>query len=129
MNQIELNLKLYAIQSKDGKWLRTMGSHGCGPKWVTDMSMAKIYTKIGSARSQVTFWSIHYPKFGIPNLIEIQCEKGIILNEDKRVEKAKEKIIKEKINREIRHREWELTRAQEELVKAQLKIKNLNQLI
>lgn len=87
-NEINLDLKFYAIRSKDGKWFRAKGYNGHGDNWVDSVSKAKIYTKIGAARGQITWWANNYPQFGIPNLIELFCDKGIILDESERIKKS-----------------------------------------
>jgi hypothetical protein len=125
MKNIEVDLKFYAVRSKDGKWLRTKGYSGSGDSWVDDIKKAKIYPRIGPARSQVTWWSNNYPDYGIPELIELHCTNGIILEEKERVQKAIEKKKQDIINAEISHREWEIEQAQNQLKKAQKKLKEL----
>ena len=70
--EVQIDLKLYAVQSKDGKWLRAKGYSGSGNSWVENIEDAKIYPKLGNARRQVTWWSNHFPDFGIPLIIEFQ---------------------------------------------------------
>jgi len=59
-------LTFYIIKSKDGKYLRAKGYQGYGNNWVDDIKSAKVYQKIGPARSNVTFWaSTYFPKNNI----------------------------------------------------------------
>jgi len=122
---VPLDLKLYAVRNKDGKWLRTKGYGGYGECWVDDIQTAKIYPRIGPARSQVTWWSNNYPDYGIPDLIELPCVIGVILDEKKRVKKAMDKKKQDIINQEIWRRESELHDAERKLEEAQKKITEL----
>lgn len=99
---IELKFSVFMVRSQDGKWFRAKGQHGYGDSWVEDIKQAKIYGRIGPARSCVSFWTNKYPSFGSPVIVEIVAEKGIIRDEQDRLKKVKEKKIKEEENR-IRH--------------------------
>lgn len=122
---VPIDLKLYTVRSKDGKWLRTKGYNGYGDNWVDDIQKAKIYTRIGPARSQVTWWSNNYPDYGIPDLIELPCVIGIILDENKRVKRSMDKKKQDIINQEIWRRKNELHEAEIKLAEAQKKIAEL----
>ena len=89
--EVQIDLKLYAVQSKDGKWLRAKGYSGSGNSWVENIEDAKIYPKLGNARRQVTWWSNHFSDFGIPHVIEFSITKGLIIDETERVKKSMEK--------------------------------------
>lgn len=108
-------LKLYAIQNKSGQWFRSKGIDGYGKSWVDDLEKAKIYTKIGPARSQVTFWANNFPEYGIPKLIELQVSNLIDLHEEERVNKAIQKIKKTEIEREKRHQKYLKEQAQRKI--------------
>jgi len=80
---------LYAIQNNEGKWFRAKGLKGYGKSWVDDLVNARIYPKKGSARAQVTYFSSHYPEYGIPKLIELPVYNLIeLIEEEERVKKA-----------------------------------------
>lgn len=100
---IEVRLDFFAVRSKDGKWLRSKGYGGGGESWVTDITKAKIYGRIGPARAQVTFWAKNYPEFGIPDIVHISTGQCHILSEEDRVVKAIEKIKREEIESKIRY--------------------------
>ena len=86
-------LTFYIVKSKDGKYFRSKGYSGYGQSWVTDVKSAKVYQKIGPARSQVTFWASEYPKYGVPDIIELTVTGSRVLDEGERVHKA---IVKKK---------------------------------
>ncbi len=52
-------INLYAVKFKDGKWLRSKGYNGYGESRVDSLDKAKIWTKIGPAKAQVTWWASH----------------------------------------------------------------------
>lgn len=84
-------LTLYAIRNKEGKWMRSKGYGGQGEKWVDDLGKAKNYPKQGTARAQVTFWANAFPKYGIPELVELRVNETVVLDETKRVNKSIER--------------------------------------
>jgi len=67
----KIDLNFYAVRNKRDKWLRRKGYSGYGESWVDDITQARIYSKPGPAKAQVTFWGKHYPKYGIPDLVRI----------------------------------------------------------
>ena len=124
--EINVDLKFYAVRNRDGQWLRAKGYSGSGNSWVDDIIDAKIYPKKGVARRQVTWWSNNYPDYGIPELIELVCTKGVILeDEKKRVEKAIQKKKEEKVRSEIRRKEWDIREAERKLVEAKKRLDDL----
>lgn len=54
-----LNLNFYTVRSQDGKWLRAKrhgyNSFDSNGSWTEDLAEAKIYSKPGPAKTQVTF--------------------------------------------------------------------------
>lgn len=89
-----LDLNFYAVRSKDGKWLKakkaynSYGSSGGGDSWTDDIAKAKIYSKPGPAKSQITFWATNYPTYGVPDLVMITTGKCVFLDQAERVAKA-----------------------------------------
>lgn len=120
---IEVELSLYVVRNKEGKYFRAKGYGGYGNTWVDDINKCKVYGKIGSARRTVTWFSNHYPEFGVPDLVELKVKEGIVLDETERVQKAKDKKEREKLNNEIYRAEREMEKAQEKIDNAQ-KAKN-----
>ena len=85
----ESSLTLYVVRNAAGQFFR-----GYGESWVDDINRAKIYPRIGSAKSVVTFWADNYPKFGIPDIVELRVTESVVLNQKERFSKvvtAKEK--------------------------------------
>lgn len=117
--KISVDLMLYAVRNQEGKFFRSKGYGGYGQTWVDDIKSAKIYTKLGQARSRVTWFSNNYPEFGIPDVIELHVTNGTILNEQGRVVKAMAKKKREEINREIGNAQRKINEAQEQLQRAQ----------
>jgi hypothetical protein len=64
-------MKLYVIRNKEGKFFRSIGFGGIGTNWVEGLDKAKFYTKLGQAKSRCTYFTGHYPQFGVPEVLEI----------------------------------------------------------
>lgn len=125
INSSEVNLNLYAIRSKDGKWLRAKGYSGSGQAWVDDINKAKIYPKIGPARRQVTWWSNNFPKYGIPDLVKLTVTGFEILDEESRVKKSQDKKAEAEAKRNERIAKQKLEDAEKALAKAQENLSRL----
>jgi len=93
---MEVFMKLYAIRNKEGKYFKSRGINSIDSRWVDDISKAKIYNKIGTARTIITFYSREFPEYGTPDLIELQVNTLSVIDEEERAKKA---IIKIKENR------------------------------
>lgn len=122
----KINLTLYAVRNKEGKWFRSKGMNGYGESWVEDINKAKIYPKIGQARSRVTYWSNAFPKYGIPDLVKINATSFEIVEETTRVNKAKERKEKQEKERALRQKQRDLEYAQRQLKEAQETLSRLN---
>ena len=127
MENISVDLKLYAIRNKEKQWFRAKGYGGYGKSWVDDIKMAKIYSKPGPARGQITFWSNSYPEFGVPDLIELVVNNATVINEIDRVATAKKKRELKKANAEKNLSNWQLELASRELREAQERIRKLTE--
>jgi len=121
-----LDLKFYAVQNSEGKYFRRKGYGGYGETWVDEPHQARIYTKIGQARSIVTFFANHYKNYPVPSLVEIIPGTINVLSETDRVQKAVNKKKKELAASQLRQRQYELERAQKQLEEAQDKINKLS---
>lgn len=109
----DIELNFFAVRSKDGKWLKKKrhnlynGTIDTSGSWTTDITEAKVYTKIGPARSQITFWKTNYPQYGTPDLVHITTAKCNFIDETNRIEKsvyaAKAKRIKYSLNIALRN--------------------------
>ncbi len=85
---VNLNLTIYMVRSRDGKWFRSVGYGGGGKSWVSDPADAKMYAKPGPAKSRVTWWAKNYPQYGVPDIVEITAMSGKVIDETARVAKA-----------------------------------------
>jgi predicted nucleic acid-binding Zn ribbon protein len=95
---------VYAIQNRRGEWMRSKGYSGGGNKWVDDLSKAKIYTKIGSAKGQVTWWADHIPDAGRLKLIKLLITVVGEYEDEKELARTR-KIRYAALKRQIRERE------------------------
>ena len=113
-------LELFVVKSKDGKYFRAKGYSSYGKSWVDDIQDAKIYAKIGPARSQVTYWAGHYPEYGIPDIIVLTMAEERIISEEDRVKKSILNTAKKEIERKLF---W----AKDELKNIEKRVKQENQ--
>lgn len=111
-------LELYVVRNKDGKYFRSKGYGGYGNNWVDELKRARIYAKIGPARSQVSFWGTNYPQYGIPEIVVLTVSASKVLVEEDRVKKAFIRRQKEKISNELH---W----ANEKLKEAESRVRHL----
>lgn len=81
------SITLYAVRSQDGKYYKSRGQSGIGPRWVTELSKAKIYTSIGSARGICSWWYGNYPQYGMPGIVTIESTNVVFEVEEERLEK------------------------------------------
>jgi len=81
-------LTMYAVRNKDGQYFRSKGYCGSGETWVDDIKKARIYPKPGPARAQVTFFAGAYPKYGVPDIVELRVTEVVAVDEAVRVKKA-----------------------------------------
>ncbi len=129
MENQETKLILYAVQNHEGKYFRAKGMNGYGDSWVDELKTAKIYPRIGPARSCVTFWnnlSIEHDKNKLehnkkhipaPVILELHVTKSIVLDEQDRLNKAKIRKQKEQILKEQRELEWKIIDLKKEIAK------------
>lgn len=98
---MEQTITVYAVRSKDGKYLRSKGYSGRGNCWVDDLVDAKIWLKSGGANTQVTWWATHYPDYGVPDLIPLIATAGEPINQEERVGKVLKKKKIRKLTNEL----------------------------
>ncbi len=96
-----IEIHLYAVRSKDGKWLRSKGQNGYGESWVDDFSKAKVWNRPGPAKGQVTFWGSNYPQYGVPDLVEIVSGTCNYLDQTERVMKSVRKKELDKASQKV----------------------------
>jgi hypothetical protein len=120
-----LKLILYAVRNHEGKFFRAKGQSGYGETWVDDINKAKIYPRIGPARSVVTYFANSGAKLPVPELLELTVTGVKVLDESKRVKKAQEKKIKDIANQAKWEAERKIADANRQLQEAQATIKRL----
>jgi len=114
MNNFE-DLEFYAVRNKAGQWFHRRGNSGSGEIWREDVREARIYNKIGSARSQVTFFAEKYPSYGVPEIVCFKVGEVVVINEEDRLKKKQEREDKRAGIRRIKNSRAKLACAQSEL--------------
>jgi hypothetical protein len=100
--------------------LSRKGYGGYGETWVDDLGKARIYNKVGYARSQVSYFSTRWPQSGTPDLVVFTVTESHVLDEAARVEKlkrAKEKKEKRQALAQAKHKREQAQRAFEKAKK------------
>ena len=95
------SLELYLVVNQDGQYLRSKGYGGVGKTWVSDIKDAKIYAKIGPARSRCTWFANNF-KDDPPRILKLTVQGVEIINEVERIEKKKKQKEKAELNRKQR---------------------------
>lgn len=113
------NLQLYVIRNSDGQFYRAKGYGGYGQTWVDDVSKAKVYTKLGTARAQVSFFANSYPQYPAPDLLRLNIAGFEVMDETKRVQKVVAKKKRDLAEQEERRKRWELEDAKRRYEQAQ----------
>lgn len=103
---IEINL--YAVRSKDGKWLRSKGQNGYGNSWVDKFADAKVWNKPRSAKAQITYWANNYPQYGVPDLVEIVSGVINYIDYSEAARKSKERKEAQEKRRKISDLEYKI---------------------
>ena len=118
-------LTMYMVKNKEGKYFRFKGRDGYGETWVSDIKKGRLYSKISPARAIVSFFANTWPKYGIPDLVEMHILKEVVLDESERVNKVIQKKKEEKAKYEMKVKQQEIERAERELETAKKKLENL----
>jgi hypothetical protein len=105
-----VNLEMFVVINHKGQYCRNRDYNDTS--WTDDIKKAKIYTKIGPARSTITWYSSNIPDMPMPMLGVLPIRECRIVDESVRVESAK-------ITKERRELEYQIKRAQRDLEKAQ----------
>ncbi len=115
------DLKFYLVRNSEGKYFRAKGQGGYGQTW-TELQKARVYTKLGSARSVVTFFAnenLRYEnKYPVPIIVEISVGKVQEINETERINKAVEKKEKKIAKMRLGYKQQQKERAEAILEKA-----------
>lgn len=124
MQKKEKNLKTYNMEQIEIYIVRNFANQYFTKaksrfQWTTDINEARIYTKLASARTQVTQWAKRKPGAPIPVIIRMTATVTEVMNEIERVKEAQEKIATEKEAEKIREAKWRLESAQRDLQRAE----------
>lgn len=107
---------LYAIKNESGQWFRK-GRYG----FVDDFSKARIYTKIGQARSIVTRYSGQVPC----HLVKLVISEQVDVYERDRIEKIKQKELLRRLNWDKKQKEQQLESAKRDFERAKEQLEKL----
>ena len=116
-------LKLYAVRNSDGLYFRSRGWQGWREMWAEDLKLAKVYGKIGPARSRITFFARDYKDYPPPELVELRVTAAIVLDEKARLEKVAGKHAREKEARKVEEAKRILQSAYEDMAHAEKEIR------
>jgi hypothetical protein len=125
IKDIKIHLELFVVRNSSGQYFHNVGYGGYGKTWVDSLQKAKIYTKIGQARSRVTWFTKKYSNYPMPVIIKIIANEAIVLDESERVKKAIASKERAEARRKKAESEWKLKRAEEKLKEAVEEIKKL----
>lgn len=90
-------LKFYGVMNSEGKLFRAKGYNDSDETWVDDITKARFYGKPGPARTQISFFANRYLNYPAPQLIEVSVGEVKVLDETKRIEKARRQHKKREI--------------------------------
>jgi len=123
---MDSSFELYVVMNDKGEYFHRKGYGGYGKTWCPEAHKARVYTKIGQARAQITFFAKTYPKFPVPKLVRIIVERLDVIDETERTEKAKHALEKAEARRKLREDQRLLDDARERLTKTQKEIDRLS---
>lgn len=66
-------LEFFVVRSSSGQFFRSKGQNYSRSSWVDDIKDAKVYTKIGPAKAQATWWTHNFPDFGVPDVVVLEA--------------------------------------------------------
>lgn len=92
--------ELFVLTNNSGQFMRAKGYSGHGKSWVDGIKTAKIYTSIGPAKAQVTYWKKHFPEYECPKIVVLEATIKKVLDQSDRVDHVIEKQKRDKINSE-----------------------------
>lgn len=94
-------MNIYVVRNKEGKFFRPIGYGGSGKNWQEKLEKAKFYSKLGTAKTQASFWYNNYPEYDCPDILEFTLDV-----ESARVLNFKEEIIKNKFKRDKKREDY-----------------------
>lgn len=116
--------EFYVIVNNDGQFLRAKGYPGRGNSWVPELINARIYTKLSTARSRVSYFVNHYPDYPPARIVRFGSVALEIMDEVDRISKMKAKRKRERETADIRNKKMALKAAQRDYEVAQQRLLN-----
>ena len=111
-------IAFYVVQNAEGKFFRRKGYGGSGETWVESFGKARVWTNITGAKSTVTFFANHYPKYPPPKIIKLTVGDVEVIDETERLAAMKLKKQKQKETQKVREAKQKLNKAKEDFENA-----------
>jgi hypothetical protein len=124
MNTDFSKVNFYLVQNHEGLFFRAKGYGGSGNSWVKEPEKARTYSRIGPARSCVTFFSAS-EKYPAPVIVKLSIGQVEYIDEKERLQKIKEKNKKQQKRQDAAYKKWQLEMAEREIKEAEEKIRIL----
>jgi len=67
-------MTIYVIRNREGRFFHAKGYGGHGSSWVEAFESARLYTKLGAAKSRVTFFRRKWPEYGTPEILAFELD-------------------------------------------------------
>lgn len=98
-------MNIYVVRNREGHFLRAKGLQGSNKNWVENLDTARFYTKLGQAKSRVTFFSREYPEYGVPDILvfELNIENAKVMD---MTEVTVKSIAAKKVRQLKREKAW-----------------------
>jgi hypothetical protein len=95
-------LTIYAVRNREGRYFRAKGYLSRGASWVDGLETARLYVKLGPARSIVSWFAKNHPTYGVPLIVEFTATETKVLDESERVAKG----VAKRMERELKERAY-----------------------
>ncbi len=117
-------MKLYVVVNSDGHFFRSKGFGGYGKTWVAELEGARFYTKLGQAKSRVTWFARTYPQYPAPSIVfwEIVSQFGTVVEMGSYAKNAIKKIEDRKEKDRLKRIDYEIKRLEEQKIKSDAQI-------
>ena len=112
----------YAVRHPDGKQYYRTRLHNQAAGWKPNLEDARLWTKLGTARSNIT--ALSRPGF-VPDLVEFVVTEVRVVDQKERVAKAKAERDRKEAERVAAEKKWRLEQAERELAAAQRRVEKL----
>lgn len=121
-------MNIYVVQNKEGKYFRNVGRDGGGKSWRDKLEDAKFYTKLGQAKSRVTFWYKHAPEFGCPRILSFALNDSnvTVIDMETETKKSITKAEKAVLARQVKYLEYEREKGWKTKAELEVKMAEIN---